>query len=77
MESNACIGGLRRPARSLQRPWAAVLRREGIGLAAVLDNVLDRFPQCEAELQGLLDGGTSKGFPPAATQLAARAVQLW
>lgn len=76
-ESNQCIGGLRRPARSILGPWAATMRREGIGLAAVLDNVLERFPQCELELQAVLRGGTSRGFPPAAIELAASAVQFW
>ena len=75
-ENIACVGGMRRPARSLQQSWAGTMRREAVGLAAVLDNVLNLFPQCKRAIDALIDAGKCSGFPAAAVTTAAKAVQL-
>ena len=76
-ENARCPGWLRRPARALQGEWAAQMREQGRGLSAVLDNVLDMYPQCESVVDDILAGCHTDGFPKAAELTAAKVIQMW
>ena len=53
------------------------MRQQGRGLSAVLDNVLDMYPQCESVVDDILAGCHTDGFPKAAELTTAKAIQMW
>ena len=82
------VGGMRRPARSLNHPACGGLRTELLGVRGMLQGVLHRHPDCIGRIASLLGKRAARAhsdaitpdrgeFPEPALREATQALKVW
>ena len=69
-ENEAALGGMRQPERSVSKQPKAV--KQGQVIAALLDKIIDKWPEVQETASSILRGEEAKEWNPTITELARR-----